>query len=943
MSDKKLNSEQLEAINHGAGPLLIIAGAGTGKTTVITERIKHLIVEQNVKPDEILALTFTEKAAKEMEERIDVALPYGFTQTWTMTFHGFCDRVLRAEGLNIGLDTGYKLISGTTATSLLRKHLFDIDLDYFRPLGNPNKFIAGLLQHFGRLKDEDVLPEDYQEWVDANKFSEELDKQKYQELARVYKYYEELKIKDSMLDFSDLICQTQRLFRDRPNVLKQYQDRFKYILVDEFQDTNFAQNQLINMLVNKNKNITVVADDDQAIYRWRGAAISNVMQFRKTYASAKLVVLNHNYRSTQEILDRSYDLIQHNNPDRLEVAEGINKKLFAGRKIKGERIEFLHADRVENEAEMVADQISKIKDQNPEIEFKDFAILVRANAHSEPFSRSLTRHGVPFQFLGPAQLLQQPEVKDLIAYLRVLNDIHDDPSLFRVLSMDYFKILAGDLANLGSWAKAHNQNLFEAAQTSEVEQVKKVIEIITRHLQLLTSESAGQVLFFFLKDSGILESMLNNSLNEKSAGNIMKFFNKLKSYETENPDASVSAAVEWIDLSMEIGEAPQAADSDWTQNDAVNIITVHSAKGLEFKVVFVVNLVAQRFPSIERAEQIPIPDGLIKEILPQGDFHLQEERRLFYVAMTRACDKLFLTAADFYGEGKREKKISPFVSETIGDAAASKAENIAAQLSLLDWDKPKTQEVSENKKLSVTYLSYSQIQTFLDCPMHYQARYILKIPSQQTASLSFGTSIHNTLKDFYTNSQQDIIELLHKNWITVGYLSKEQAKQFFAKGERFLKEYLQTQYDPKVNTVLLEQNFITSLVLNSRSIKIGGKIDRVDILNDDSIEIIDYKTGANSLTEKEAASNLQLSFYALAATLLKDKPFDRLPNEVKLSLYYFDEQKKVSVMRTVEQLEEAKTKIFEIADQIAMSDFKCSHSILCRNCEYKMLCDQVHE
>jgi len=941
MPDKKLNKKQLEAITHGKGPLLIIAGAGTGKTTVVAERIKYLIDKDKAKADEILALTFTEKASKEMEERIDVALPYGYTEMWTMTFHSFCDRVLRSVGMHIGLSPDYKLISDTTATSLLRKHLFDIELKYWRPLGNPNKFIGGILQHISRLKDEDVSPSDYAAW--GKVLSDKLEHEKYQELVKIYKYYEELKTKAGMLDFSDLICQALKLFRTRPNILKDYQNRFKYILVDEFQDTNYAQNQLVNLLARARNNLTVVADDDQAIYRWRGAAISNVIQFRKIYSKARLVVLTQNYRSTQEILDRSYDLIQHNNPDRLEVKEGIVKKLIASRKVTGEKIEYLHADRVENEAEMVAKKIVELlSTEHLALSAKDIAILVRANAHAEPFSQAMARHGISYQFLGPAQLFRQPEVKDLIAYLRVLDNIHDDPSFFRVVAMDFFGVSPRELAELGSFAKVHNLHLLEAAEVSEIEPIKKIVAMIHRHLGLLNRESAGQILFYFLKDSGILDAVLNyqTPLDEKKASNIMKFFNKLKTYEVDNPEATVAAAVEWIDLAMELGESPLAADSDWTQNDAVNIITVHSAKGLEFRVVFVVNLVSQRFPSIERQEQIPIPDSLIKEILPEGDYHLQEERRLFYVAMTRACDKLFLTAADFYGEGKREKKISPFVAEAEVNPSSQLSVN-SNQLSLLDWDKPK--EVSSIQhpvsRISVTYLSYSQIQTFLDCPLHYKAKYILKIPGVPSASLSFGSSIHNTLKEFYSNPKEDILTLYHKNWIPAGYLSAEHAKQFFKKGERFLQEYREKQYDPKINTVLLEQNFVTPLILGDHSIKIGGKIDRVDILNDGELEIIDYKTGVNSLTEKEATTNLQLSFYALAATLLKDKPFARKPNEVKLTLYYFDEQKKVSVTRTAEQLEEAKAKIFEIADQIAISDFQCSHSLLCKSCEYKMLCD----
>lgn len=962
MADKTLNTQQQAAVTHGEGPLLIIAGAGTGKTTVITERIKWLITEKGVSPAEILALTFTEKAAREMEERIDIALPYGYTQIWTMTFHSFCDRVLRDDGLHIGIDPAYRMISDTTAVSLLRRHIFDLKLEYFRPLGNPNKFISGLLTHMSRLKDEDLSADDYLEWSKSQKISqsasdaEKLEVEKYQELARVYKHYQDLKIKHSFMDFGDLICMTLELFRKRPNVLDQYRQKFKYILVDEYQDTNYAQNQLVNLLAQPINNLTVVADDDQAIYRWRGAAVSNVKQFRTAYPESKLIVLTDNYRSTQEILDRSHALIQHNNPDRLEVQEQIDKKLVSSRKVKGDKIEFIHCERSEDEAEATVKQISKLKSQNSELGYKDFAILVRANSHAESFVRSLTRHGLPFQFLGPGQLFQQPEVKDLIAYLRVLDNIGDDVAFARVLSMVYFGIPGRDLAALGTHAKKYNLHLFEVCELLSgntpdkpqitpmaSETIHKIVEMVTRHLGMISTETAGQILFSFLQDSGLLQSILEYKLpiDENRANNMTKLFNKLKTFEVENQDAGVKQVVDWIELSMELGESPLAADTDWTQNDAVNIITIHSAKGLEFKVVFLVNLVSQRFPSTEKREQVPVPDGVVKEVLPVGDHHLQEERRLFYVGMTRAQDKLFLTAANFYGEGKREKKLSPFISEALGSSMNDELHTTSPQLSLLDWQKGSVQISNNKSQISVNYLSYSQIQTFLDCPLHYKARYLLKLPSVPTASLSFGNTIHLTMKDFYTDPGRDILELYQRNWIRLGYLSRRQEEEFFEKGKKFLLQYLKTEYIPERRPVLLEGMFTAPIIHDKRLIKIGGKIDRIDVLPDGSIEIIDYKTGANHMDEKEAAKSLQLSFYALAATRIKEPPFMRNPEDVKLSLYYFDEQTKVTTTRTAEQLQEAMEEIFKIADEIATSDFKCSHSQLCKSCEFKMLCDMV--
>src|SRR3990172_11246026 len=300
VEEKKLNKEQLAAIKHKGGPLLIIAGAGTGKTTVITERTKYLILSKKTKPEEVLALTFTEKAAREMEERVDIAMPYGYTQMWISTFHSFCDRILRREALHIGLDPSYKLASEAEITQLIRNNLFKFDLNYFRPLGNPTKFIGGMLQHFSRLQDEDISPREYLEWVGKHKKG--LDREeyaKYMELAKANKKYDELKVKEGLMDFGDLIVKTLQLFRQRPNVLKQYQGQFKHVLVDEFQDTNVAQYELLKLLIppKNNGNLTVVGDDSQSVYKFRGAAISNILNFKKDYKKAKTIVLTKNYRS----------------------------------------------------------------------------------------------------------------------------------------------------------------------------------------------------------------------------------------------------------------------------------------------------------------------------------------------------------------------------------------------------------------------------------------------------------------------------------------------------------------------------------------------------------------------------------------------------------------------------------------------------------------------
>ncbi|OGM83899.1 hypothetical protein A2434_00860 [Candidatus Woesebacteria bacterium RIFOXYC1_FULL_41_14] len=961
----KLNKEQIEAIKFGKGPLLIIAGAGTGKTTVVTERIKYLILGKHAKPSEILALTFTEKAAREMEERIDIGLPYGYTQMWVMTFHSFCEKILRQEALHIGLDPRYKLLTEADSIQLLRKNLFSLDLSYFRPLGNPTKFLSGMLQHFSRLQDEDVNPSEYLTWIklksqklDSAKTGEQiLDNDKFKELAIAYKQYDELKTKEGLMDFGDLIAKTLKLFRDRPNILSKYQKQFKYVLVDEFQDTNYAQNELVKLLSGKNGNVTVVGDDDQSIYRFRGAAVSNIIQFRQIYKKAKVIVLTKNYRSTQEILDRSHELIRYNDPDRLEVVEKIDKRLRSQVAKDGSEIRFIHADRVENEADLIAKEIEKLGSEE-KYKWSDFGILVRANNHSEPVMRALSRHGIPYQFLGPGRLFKQPEIIDLISYLKVLYDFEDSVAFYRVVSNEHFDIKPRDIAAIGNYAKKFNLSLFEASEKIDEilvsdetkKKIDKLLGIIKKHLGLIRKETAGQILYYYLEDTGLIQKLLlPTSVDaEAKAKNISKFFDKLKTYEVDNEDATVPAIAGWLDLSMELGESPLAANEDWTEINAVNILTVHSAKGLEFPVVFLINLVSQRFPTNERREQIPISDDLIKEVLPVGDYHLEEERRLFYVGMTRAKERLYFTAADYYGEGKREKKLSPFIFEALGDksVSAEKKENKVNQLSFLDYGiKAKSGKDTPNQDspLHIDYLSYSQIETFKTCPLHYKLKYILKVPTPSSASASFGTAMHATLKNFFEEvsggvkpSDKLLYDLLEKNWIKEGYKSKSHERGFFEKGKIYLSGFLKQEFNAKTKVVLLEQQFTIPL---GNNLRIGGRFDRVDDLGGGEIEIIDYKTGATIPTQKDVDKNLQLSFYALAANKIPTEPFFKIPEKIRLSLYYLDQQQKLSTVRSMKQLESAVAEISKVREEIEKSDFKCSNHMFCQTgCEFSLFC-----
>ena len=464
-----LNVQQQEAVTSTEGPLLIIAGAGTGKTTAITRRIAYLIEKKLAKPSEILALTFTEKAAGEMEERVDVLVSYGYIDTWIGTFHSFGNRVLQENAIDLGLSPDFKVLTRPSQILFFQQNLFAFKLSYYRPLSNPTKFIEAILQFISRCKDEDISPVDYKRYVRKFKKTNprklgltkkewEAEVERQEELANVYERYESLKTNAGLVDFGDQITLTLKLFREKPTILKKYQQQFKYILVDEFQDTNWAQNELVKLLAKPKDNVCVVADDDQSIYRFRGAAISNVLEFKKPYPKAKIVSLLENFRSGQPILDSAYRLIRHNDPDRLEVKENINKKLLAVNKDNNGPPKEIYAETLSDEADAVAKKIENLT-KKEKLPYKDIAILVRANAHADPFLRALNMKGIPHKFVGSSGLYAQEEVKLLISVLTAVSSFDDSLNLYNLASSEIYGLPLKDAIVGMDWAKRRSKTL----------------------------------------------------------------------------------------------------------------------------------------------------------------------------------------------------------------------------------------------------------------------------------------------------------------------------------------------------------------------------------------------------------------------------------------------------------------------------------------------------
>ena len=1399
---EKLNKEQYEAVIHRDGPLLIVAGAGTGKTTVITQKIAYMIEQGWAKSDEILALTFTEKAAGEMEERVDRLLPIGYLDLWISTFHSFAEKILQAHGLEIGLPSGFKLLNEFEQWILIKKNLDKFELDYYQPVGNPTKFINALLKHFSRLKDEDINPKQYLEYAEELKqnldnalsggstktklkkiifvdidgeITKEMATQevaRINEVANAYHIYQNLLLEEESMDFGDLINYTLKLFRERPLILEKYKHQFKYILVDEFQDTNWAQYELVKMLTNKKNNLTVVGDDDQclpgnsmiltkdgkkridnikageevatavgkgylsysrvnyvnrnkkqarlltfktkkghkitvtdnhkmfcfvppsqwehsisrkedkkfyyvylmhkqelgwrmgitndlavrlklersadkiiaikafnseeeakynetllslkygvptvcfqerggvmdkkewseklykdldvesnviklandlkidleahqvcldavnrggkvrikiilemcyrnyrskgaksiflqspkvmhqltvetshkptlkkidemgfnlvkakkgkrlrisnadlsylgifarkiqkstggiienrikvgktniahkkalivpasnvlpgmflpvvtkqgiiydqiidrkkqekkitvydleidrthnfvangvvvhnSIYRFRGASMSNILQFKKDYKKAEQIALVKNYRNTQDILDLSYEFVKLNNPNRLEYQlsrkskvesrkseQKLNKKLEAQEKGKGE-IEVIQGEDLNDEVRQVVEKIADIKIKDKKSNWGDFAILVRANESAKEFSNALEVADLPYQFLASRGLYTKPVIMDIIAYLNLLDNYHESKSMYRVLNLPIFDFSYQELVNFNYWAYKKTWSLFEVLKSAAClnlgvdlqKKIEKVLSLIEKHTSLVRDNSVSEIILAFLNDSGYLKHITSQD-EQKSrelASYLNQFMKRIKTFEAGSDEKSVKLFLEELRMEINSGEQGALMPDMELGPDTIKLMTAHGAKGLEFKYVFIVNMVDKRFPTIKRKDPILISDALIKEILPEGDIHIEEERRLFYVAMTRAKQGLYFSWAPDYGLA-RKKKPSRFLGECgLIDTKEFKKST----------KKDLEEEFSKTKKLdsgfkqigykAPSYFSYTQLATFSNCPYQYRFAHILRIPMRGKAIFSFGKTMHSTLQKLFelinekknlkqgdlfgetaptpspsptpssrergaktktgqvNISLDEILEIYEQSWIDDWYESKKQKEEYKKNGKEILKGFYEKYKDNWPKVVMTEKGFNIKLPSNGDVYTVRGFIDRIDMVDGHrpggarKLKIVDYKTGKPkeklSFDEKE-----QLLIYQMAVK-------DLFKEDVgSVAFYYLNNNTEVEFLGTDEELEKVREKIINNIEEIKKGEFPPKPSQLCKFCDFFDICE----
>jgi len=973
----ELNPEQRQAVEHGEGPLLIIAGPGSGKTRVITERIVWLLENvRGLQPANILAVTFTDKAAAEMKERVRKALgsPPGLPHI--STFHAFCYEVLRKRHFE------RRLLDKVDVWIFLRRRMTELGLDFYQKLAEPGAFLHDLNEFFSRCQDELIEPEDFEAFVakaeiefqrraprldPAERKLEEEEVLKRKELARVFRNSRKLIEDAGCSSLGSLISEAVRLFDREPEVLDYYHARFRYVLVDEFQDSNFAQVELLRRLVASPYNITAVGDDDQAIYRFRGAAHGAFQMFHRTFAGAKVVNLHRNYRSTKRILRAADVVIARNTHEE-------KKKPLRTEHGEGERVFLLESPDYPSEAAWIADEIDRLhqKEARP---FGDIAVLYRAHNHRDLLVDELRLRNIPFSIRG-LSILSTVILRDLIAYLNLVHSPHNNVSLTRVqlaprwrfpeeLSLELRKAAGNSRCSLydalQSWEKASAQNALSPTGWAE-------LKALLNDLRKAAERLPVTALF-----DRLIEKLQVGFLLEESDGVYLNAFRKfLADWEAKSDTRKLREFMEYFQYFQDAGGKVEAPEPENPTN-AVQMMTVHAAKGLEFPVVFILSVAPRRFPHSEQRPVIEFPDELRKGPEPPPDIHQQEERRLFFVAMTRARERLYVSSVV-----KPGRKPSAFVDDLLSNPPVTSRGIERIQVSEAppqDTAPPKKLALSEPRMREVQpglfsdaamapavhpdvagwagqspaaapdgklQLSATAIEDYLSCPLKFKFSHVLKIPTGPQPALTFGNIMHQSVRHYFELRRKampsfESIEAFYlRAWRDAGYEDTYQEQSYKTAGLAQLREFVERQNQISIPADGVRAEIAFRFPLGD--VELDGRIDQINPVGatgDQAVELVDYKTG-RPRSQKDADKSLQLSIYALAAReQLRLKP-------ARLTFYNLTNNQPVSTVRTSKDLEETVATVREVAEQIRSLLFPPTPGYVCRWCDFVPICP-AHE
>jgi DNA helicase-2/ATP-dependent DNA helicase PcrA len=969
-----MNPAQRRAVEHRDGPLLVIAGAGTGKTRVITERIRHLLETDNsLSGENILGLTFTNKAAGEMKTRVVKAAGERGKDVTLATFHAFCESLIADATPN------RLMLDKVDHWILLRRNMARLQLDKYRRLAEPGQFLNDFVDFFSRCQDELVTWEDYQRYaenlaaqleserfaLDDDTYKERLEGvQKQLEIARAYRASEELLREKNRLSINSLITGAVDLLEKDSAACAALQEKYRYILVDEFQDTNIAQLRLLELLAGDRKNIFAVGDNDQAIYRFRGASFGSFQLFLERFANWKpgedstpfRVSLTENYRSTPNILRVATQVIAQNTVS----ADFPKKSLNANRK-EGEKIRIAELEREEAEATWVADELQRLHSTGRK--WRDFAVLYRQHSHRNELVTELSRRKIPF-VISNLSILEHPLVKDVVAYLRLIATPFDDIACARVLAAPAWHLEAPDLVRLAERARKEKKSIYDLLQLPRGQlafdpshtAIPRLLDFLSTQRKNLKRRTAREIL------SDLLEWL---EIRQRAMEQDRKYVSRLtefaKTWEPKSETHALPEFIEYLDYYSQAGGNISLEDD--VPGDAVRLMTVHAAKGLEFPHVFLLRVNSKKFPASERPRTFEFPAALMKEGEPAEQFHIQEERRLFYVALTRAEERLTITTIT-----EKKGKVPVFIEDMLLDPAIKRRDihQLAPKVSpqtdasreagtpgsdLFAPSSTPPRIFSRIAGWAETFhppspepltLSPSAVGGYRSCPQQFLFRHLWSLRQGPRATLTFGAVMHNTVRRFIDQLRKgvrlawdDVARIFETEWKSAGFEDEYQEQGYKNDGLEQLRVFHASVVENPPQILEQEKSFELPL---ENDVVLTGRIDQINSAgtNKKDVEILDYKTGKPK-KPAEAKKDIQLSIYSLAAKEILEL------NPVRLVFHYLQNNERQETTRDSKQLDEAQKVVQEVASEIRAGEFPPRPTpYQCKSCAYQPICP-AHE
>jgi DNA helicase-2/ATP-dependent DNA helicase PcrA len=957
----ELNQKQRQAIEHVHGPMLVVAGAGTGKTTVLTQRVAALIRKNIARPDEILALTFTDNATAELRQRVRDELGERCSGLRAVTFHSLCYGILER------CQRSFRVISKEDLWIYLRLRLHELPLNYYMPARDPGEFLVALLDFFERCHDELVDAPKYAAYIeqlrrgkrplprvtrskDAEGISDQEVVARCQEISRVFHKVEEMLRADNLGTFGHMIIRAKQALDEDSALLRQERQRARFLLIDEFQDCNVAQIELARLLAGSAQNVFAVGDPDQAIYRFRGASNAAFEEFIKRFPTTNIVSLGDNQRSTSAVLNSAFAVISGN--PQISAPAGQLQQAFARVPLKSARearacterkpivispVQIMVAQNHEQEADEVAECVSALRGREQSERPSSIAVLYRQNAHRDEAVKEFMARGIPLSVKG-IDALDTPQVRDLLACLRAIHSESDGESLFRISALPVFNLDPDGMRE--AMARAGDARFVSVLENVEggdrvlaaLEEAR--VQVRAAKFQIATAFEFTVRRFGFASGSAPV-SALRQFVHEWQKKPIVK-------------TGKLAEFLEYMDYFPQAGGSIPLPQPE-SRPDAVDFMTVHGAKGLEFDHVFLLRAGLGSFPTNHREHLFEFPDALREVSLPEGngkDVHREEERRLFYVAMTRARDTLTICARPGRGKNKmpaafvgelmkhdfakpcwRERQACDYVIPQIA-AAAAPVSAVAGWLRLPPL-----------RSFAGRPLSATAVEMYEECPLQFKISRDWKIPGPAAAQMQFGNAMHTTLKGYYdallAGRPQDenlLLECFRQAMSAMHFEDELQYQLYASEGERQLRGFFAArQAEPQPDIIKTEHPFDVDL----GGVRVRGRIDRLDRLEGNRVCITDYKTGVPK--DQEAANeSLQLSIYALAAERQKLVP-------ERLVLYNLENNTAVQTTRNPAQLAAAMHRVQQVAAGIAEGNFAARTGYHCRWCGYRELCPQTEE